>query len=57
MGIFEQIQICFINLLHSSRKLMHSFYILLRESRETLKELSKFKTTLIAFQPTFTCSK
>ena len=32
---------------------MHSFYALLRQSRQNPKELSKFKTTLITFQPTF----
>ena len=54
---FEQIQICFTNLLHSPRILMPSFYTLLRQTRQTPKELSKFKTTLITFQPTFTSSK
>ena len=39
LGNFEQIQICLINLLHSSRMLMHSFYILLQQSRQTRKGL------------------
>ena len=32
-GNFEQIQICLINLLHSSSMLMDSFYVLLQQSR------------------------
>ena len=54
---FKQIETCFINLLHLSRKLMHLFHAYLLQSHQTRKELSKFKTASIFFQRTFTCSK
>ena len=37
------------NLLHSSRRLMHSFYTLPRQMLQTPKLLWKFKTTLVIF--------
>ena len=43
-GNFQEIQICLISLFHTSRRLMHSFYILLRQSRQTQKD--KLKTIL-----------
>ena len=52
-GNFEQIQIYFFNLLHLSRRFMPSFYTLLRQSGQTSKDLSKFKTILKVVFATF----
>ena len=56
VGNFEQIQTCFINLLHSPIRLMELFYSF-AAIVQTTKEFFKFKTTLINFPSTFTCSK
>ena len=50
-----------LNLFHRStsfiKKIRALFYVLLRQSMQTSKQLSKSKTAFITFQPTFTCSK
>ena len=43
---FKQIRIFFFILFHSLRPLIHSFHTFLRQSGQSPKELSKFKTVI-----------
>ena len=54
LGYFKQIQTCFINVLNTSRMLMHSIYVLSQQSHQTRKGLyiQNYRYFTI-----FTCSK